>query len=242
MTDKVDTSRAIVLRGRLQNYRSERSTGDFLLSDIDRQSSGLAAVASALAGSGGAVGLASMAGTQEVMNKVQFEVDGKHVSGWLSWSIFKGGDDVEVVAEPLNNGTYRVFAILRPADRLVALYPHCSRGRWAHYKASTKWFFRVVMPFYLLVCLALIGAGDGGGATMENYLYVMGGGLLGCIVVYGSIAAHIASRFMRFVRMAENIFDVLGWKNVKSIDLPARSKAQRRRGDSPGLGTLYFRY
>lgn len=49
----MDTSRAMVLRGVLENLRKERATGDFLLSDLERSAAGLTAVASALAGSGG---------------------------------------------------------------------------------------------------------------------------------------------------------------------------------------------
>ncbi len=66
--------------------KRERSTGDFLLSDTERSTAGLAAIASALVDSGGAIGLASLAGTKEEADKVQFELDGKFFTGWLMWS------------------------------------------------------------------------------------------------------------------------------------------------------------
>lgn len=49
----MDTSRAVVLRGVLENFHKKRATGDFLLSDLERSAAGLTAVASALASSGG---------------------------------------------------------------------------------------------------------------------------------------------------------------------------------------------
>lgn len=135
----MDNSRVVVLRGTVSNFSKERATGDFLLSDADRSTAGLTAVAAALAGSGGAIGLASLAGTKEEADKVAFELDGKKVMGWLMWSPFKNGDEVEVAAELMRDGTYRAFAVLKPNDRTIALYPHCSRGRIAHYKNSIKW-------------------------------------------------------------------------------------------------------
>lgn len=92
----MDNSRVVVLRGTVSNFSKERATGDFLLSDADRSTAGLTAVAAALAGSGGAIGLASLAGTKEEADKVAFELDGKKVMGWLMWSPFKNGDEVEV--------------------------------------------------------------------------------------------------------------------------------------------------
>lgn len=145
----MDNGRAVILRGVVSNFSKERATGDFLLSDADRSAAGLTAVAAALAGSGGAVGLASLAGIKEEADKVQFELNGKKITGWLMWSPFKNGDEVEVVAELLRDGTYRSFAVLKPEDRTIALYPHCSRGRIAHYKNSLKWFFYGIRFYFL---------------------------------------------------------------------------------------------
>lgn len=71
---------------------------------------------------------------------------------------------------------------------------------------------------------------------------LMGGGGLISLVIYAIIAYRISRKFMPFVVMAEGIFQSLGWRDVKSVDLPARSKAARKAERRPGLGTLYFRY
>lgn len=55
MIGDMNIDKVVVLRGRLKNFKRERSTGDFLLSDTERSAVGLTAVASALVGSGGAI-------------------------------------------------------------------------------------------------------------------------------------------------------------------------------------------
>jgi hypothetical protein len=47
---------------------------------------------------------------------------------------------------------------------------------------------------------------------------------------------------MGFVKLAEGIFEGFGWRNVKSIDLPAITKRSKKPGDPAALGVLYFRY
>lgn len=239
----MDTNRAVVLRGVLENLRKERAAGDFLLSDLDRSAAGLTAVASALAGSSGAVGLASLAGAKEEADKVQFEIDGKQVAGWLMWFPFQDGDEVEAVAEPLRDGTYRTFAVLRPSDRTITLYPHCSRGRWAFFKNSAKLF---ALFFILMVCsmgaLMSLMFFSKGYDDWRGVAELISMASAGAFVIYGVIAVNIARKFMPFVNMTEGIFEVLGWEGVGRIDLPKRSKAARRAGGRPGLGKLYFKY
>ncbi|MCS6465993.1 hypothetical protein NX865_18805, partial [Burkholderia thailandensis] len=152
----MNNSQVVVLRGTVSNFSKERATGDFLLSDADRSAAGLTAVAAALVGSGGAIGLASLAGTKEEADKVEFELDGKRITGWLMWSPFNNGDEVEVVAELMRDGTYRAFAVLKPDDRIIALYPHCTRGRVAHYKNSLKWLI-IVFSFIFLGACGIMG-------------------------------------------------------------------------------------
>ncbi|CAK0316426.1 serine-type carboxypeptidase family protein [Burkholderia pseudomallei] len=239
----MDTSRAVILRGVLENLRKERAAGDFLLNDSDRSAAGLTAVASALAGSGGAVGLASLAGVKEEADRVQFEIDGKKITGWLMWFPFQDGDEVEVVAEPLRDGTYRTFAVLRPSDRTISLYPHCSRGRWAFFGNAAKIF---ALFFIFMVCSmgALIslmyfikGYDDWWGVAELIFMESAGS-----FIIYGLIAINISRKFMPFIYMAEGIFEVLGWERVERIDLPKKSRAARRTEGMPGLGKLYFKY
>nr|KUY54550.1 D-alanyl-D-alanine carboxypeptidase [Burkholderia oklahomensis EO147] len=148
-----------------------------------------------------------------------------------------------MVAEPLNDGTYRAFAILRPFDRTIALYPHCSRGRQAFFKNVAKLFLLffafVVFGFGGLLAVVFFVKGYGNWMSVLELISMVSGALF---VIYGIIAINIERKFMNFVRMAEGIFEVLSWEKVWRIDLPGKSKIARRVEGRPGLGGLYFKY
>jgi hypothetical protein len=129
-----------LLHGRISNLRKTRCSQDFFFSDVDRAKMGATAIAASLVGVGGvAVGLSGMAvDTTEEADLLEFDLNGETVRAWVWWSIFSEGNEVEVVAERIGN-TWQAFGIRRLSDKIVALHPHCSRGRFAHYRVSFKW-------------------------------------------------------------------------------------------------------
>ena len=237
---------AMLLRGRIQSLRKKRCCSDFVSTASDRASMCATAVGTGLAGLGGiAAGLGAMAmDTTEEADLLEFELDGKPVKAWVWVSVFKEGDEVEVVAEPDGDG-WRGYGIRRMSDRIVALHPHCSRGRYAHYKASFSWFVKIVGGLLLAAFAIEMLVAVTRGLTSQDLgifaLLAIAGGLLGALIL-GGIAYRISSRFMGFVRLAEGIFQVFGWPNVKHIDLPALTKKTKTSGDPGALGVLYFRY
>ena len=156
MANQIDLQNTVVLDGTLKNYTKERTSHDFVLNQGTRNQAGLTAVAAAMAGSGGAIGLAGLAGTQEIADKVSFEVEGMKAQGWLAWSPFEEGDEIEVVADQIGEDSYEVFAILRPADRMIALYPHCSMGRYAHYRRAFRLYCNSFAVLYLAGAIMLL--------------------------------------------------------------------------------------
>ena len=233
-----------LLHGRIGNLRKLRCSQDFFFTDADRAKMGATAVAAGVVGLGGvAVGLSGMAmDTTEEADLIEFELDGKPVKAWVWWSVFSEGDEVEVVAERWGE-TWQAFGVRRLSDRIVALHPHCSRGRLAHYRASFKWggiFFvsAMVVLYFISACFLIFR----GGIPVENLVIAL---LLGTSVSalgYGFITYRVARKMMGFVRLAEGIFEGFGWKDVKNIDLPAITKKGKKPGDPGALGVLYFRY
>jgi hypothetical protein len=205
---------------------------------------GTTAIAASLAGLGGvAAGLGSMAmDTSEEADLLEFELDGKPVKAWVWVSVFKEGDEVEVVAEPDGNG-WLGYGIRRISDRIVALHPHCSRGRYAHYRASARWWLSVsgglLLFMYVLIALFAIlqSVHDWVGLLQ---VCVSGGVILA--LIFALIAFRVSRNFLGFVHLAEAIFQVFGWPNVKNIDLPALTKKTKKPSDPGALGVLYFRY
>jgi hypothetical protein len=235
-----------LLRGRIQNLRKKRCRRDFVFTSGDRANMGTTAIAAGLAGLGGvAAGLSSMAmDTSEEADLLEFELDGKPVKAWVWVSVFKEGDEVEVVAEP-DSGGWMVYGIRRISDRIVALHPHCSRGRYAHYRASFLWFLKIfgciLVAAYLILAAISYFAGDSLADFGTLALGVVPGMLLSA-AIFGVIAYRISRKYFGFVRLAEGVFRAFGWQNVKNIDLPALTKKTKKPSDPGALGILYFRY
>lgn len=237
---------AKLLRGRIENLRKKRCRRDFVFTANDRTSMGTAAIAAGLTGLGGvAAGLGAMAmDTTEEADLVEFELSGKRVKAWLWVSVFQEGDEIEVVAEPDGDG-WLGYGIRRISDRIVALHPHCSRGRYAHYKASFSWFLRLTGALLVgsWLMLAIVAYFKSLPATdIIPFVLVTLAASVTAALIYGVIAYRIAKRFMGFVRLAEGIFHVFGWPDVKNIDLPALTKKSKKPGDPGALGILFFRY
>ncbi|KWB17898.1 hypothetical protein WL32_25725 [Burkholderia cepacia] len=233
-----------LLRGRIGNLRKSRCSQDFFFTDADRAKMGTTAIAAGVVGLGGvAVGLGGMAmDTTEEADLIEFELDGKPVKAWVWWSVFSEGDEVEVVAERWGE-TWQAFGVRRLSDKIVALHPHCSRGRFAHYRASFRWggvFFAAAMitAYFIIACFAVFK----GGVPIENLIITCALGTLVSALGYGFITYRIARKMMDFVRLAEGIFEGFGWKDVKNIDLPAITKKGKKPAEPGALGILYFRY
>ncbi|WP_318826749.1 putative type VI secretion system effector [Burkholderia cepacia] len=233
-----------LLRGRIGNLRKSRCSQDFFFTDADRAKMGTTAIAAGVVGLGGvAVGLGGMAmDTTEEADLIEFELDGKPVKAWVWWSVFSEGDEVEVVAERWGE-TWQAFGVRRLSDKIVALHPHCSRGRFAHYRASFRWggvFFAAAMitAYFIITCFAVFK----GGVPIENLIITCALGTLVSALGYGFITYRVARKMMGFVRLAEGIFEGFGWKDVKNIDLPAITKKGKKPGEPGALGILYFRY
>ncbi|MFX1765941.1 hypothetical protein PWP93_25800 [Paraburkholderia sp. A1RI-2L] len=244
MTINRQAPSTVLLRGRIHNLRKTRCSQDFFFNDLDRAAIGATAIAASLAGLGGiAVGLSGVTmDTTEEADLLEFELDGKPVKAWVWWSVFAEGDEVEVVVERWGD-TWQAFGIRRISDKIVALHPHCSRGRFAHYRTSFKWggmafAAAMLVIYFIMTCFAIFK----GGVPIENILITCALGTLGSAVIYAFITYRVSKKMMGFVRLAEGIFEGFGWKNPRSIDLPAITKKGKKPGDPGALGVLYFRY
>lgn len=235
----------IKLTGSIKNYRCTRAEASFVFTDSDKNAMGVVAVAAAIIGlSGPAIATAANAvSTEEDADYVEFDLDGKAVKGWVWRSPFKDGDAIEVAAEWRGN-YYEAAGIARPVDRIIALYPHCSRGRTKHVRNAVKWWLlgtTIFAALFAIVILMITGAdrffpvfmsNEGG----KNFIW------LGMYGFFGLMTFSLARKWMPFVCLAEKVFRTLEWPNASNIDLAKSSKAQRKREDLQEFGIFYFRY
>jgi hypothetical protein len=184
-----------------------------------------------------------MAGnSDEDADWVEFELDGKQVKGWLWMMPMRNGDTVEVVAEPTGNNHYVAYAVKRDGDDLLAVYPHATAGRRAHYRRSVKfWIGFSSFVYLLLLLMALLQQGWGIFLNQNEQIVLLSGALL-WIAVSGLIAFRSSRKLIGSVRIAEKIFKTFGWSDIENIDLRKTAREHRRENKLPNFGNLYFRY
>ncbi|WP_370682140.1 putative type VI secretion system effector [Comamonas sp. GB3 AK4-5] len=148
----------VLLKGCIENYRASTQQVNFFEAVVERKKMAAASAAAALAGMGGiAVGTALLGSDdmKEDCDLVEFELNGKKLEGYLWLSPFQEGDHVEVAAEPLADGSYFLYGMCRPLDKIIALAPHCTRGKIAHYWMSFRFLLRFFMAMWLFALISL---------------------------------------------------------------------------------------
>ncbi|AXQ08857.1 putative type VI secretion system effector [Xanthomonas oryzae] len=241
-----EKSDACIITGTLSNVKLENTTAEIFFSASDQ--GGMAAtgaVAAALGLSGAAAGMVamSMEEMKEPVSKVSFDVGGRHVEALLwNWP-FKEGDEVQVVAEPTKGGGYIGFAVLDPKEKIIVLYPHVSAGGRAHWKNVFKISSMVTSVIIFLMLAFMVVAYTFSKEMKFEAVYIVGGGAsLIMLAIATWVSYRIGNRFTPFIEMAEPIFTLLGWKDVKNINLRKITKGKMKPTDPPAMGDNYFRY
>ncbi len=229
------------LTGTIRDLKVTHGSASFFFTRSDQVKMGVVAIGTAVAGLGGpAIAIASNAGAmEEDADYLEFDLDGEPVKGWV-WRNppFRDGDVVEVAAQFVGEH-WEAYGIARPSDRTVALYPHCSRGRLRHYFTAIKsWiFWGGGFIAFVGIPLFYFTGGDRWYAIVEAWF------MLGALMLFfGAITFSLSRKWMPFVRVAENVFRVLGLPNPSRIDLVKSSRAQRKPDDPGEFGAFYFRY
>jgi hypothetical protein len=244
MKKQESNNSTILLRGAISGLEQSRRSHDFVLTEIQHHQIGVTAIAASVMGMGAAgIGLIGMAGSaEEEADWVEFQLDGKNMQGWLWMMLMRNGDDVEVVAEPMGNNRYVVYAVKRNGDGLLAVYPHATAGRKTHYRKSVKiWMWCTILAYLGVISIFVM---QNGLAILleENMQLFLPIGLAFCSAISAVIAFRVSQKFMGFVRIAEVIFKTFGWSDIENIDLRKTSRANRNEDKTPSFGNLYFRY
>ncbi|PPV03860.1 hypothetical protein XbrCFBP1976_21480 [Xanthomonas bromi] len=236
---------AQVLTGTLSNVKVTNTVSDVFFRAGDREGMAATGVAAAALGESGlAAGMTAMS-TEEMSDQVclvSFDLDGKHVEGMLwNWP-FKDGDEVRAVVEPAENGSYTCFAVVDPKEKIIVLYPHVSAGGRAHwYNVIRLSLLAGSIPTFIVLCVLVVIGEAIGVSLLAKPLFLVGCFLIGTALFF-VIGLNIGRRFKPFIQMAEPIFTLLGWKDVKNINLRKITKAKKKPTDPPAMGDSYFRY
>jgi hypothetical protein len=136
------------------------------------------------------------------------------LKGWIGYYKFNDGDQVEVVAEK-HDDHYEVYAMLKPSEQIISLVPLCFAGRNQAFK-----HYRLPMLLFYVICVLLM-----------NYFFfdfsvenlIIGFSTLGVIlgVAFFNVYKNLLASH---VMLAERIFTLLNWQDVKNINLVKISK------------------
>lgn len=202
------------------------------------------AIAAALGLSGPAAGMAMMSAEEmaEPVTRVEFQLGETQVEGLLwNWP-FSEGDRVKIVGKRVAGEKFFALSVLDENKRLIVSYPHVSSGSGAHWIGVLKYTLMFSLPSAAVFTIAVgIGSID---ETPLDWLFLewLIYTFAGCVFVSCIIGIRIGSRFTRYARMADAIFNSLGWVNGKYLNLRRITNLKKRAGDHPALGDTYFRY
>ena len=91
------------------------------------------------------------------LNSVQYfrcKLGNLTVQGIFCRAFFRNGDQVEVVVEPLEDGSYYAYALRRPIDHRLWLYPWAMKGTKANNKEAYKEAGTIMLLTYLGTSIA----------------------------------------------------------------------------------------
>ncbi|WP_288407041.1 putative type VI secretion system effector [uncultured Herbaspirillum sp.] len=251
MTDFIDIPNSNELQkltGQIQNFRKSRETANFFFTARDQSNMRLGAILSALIGdSGQAATLSNYASSIEgIGDYVQLELDGRALGGWLWGSPFKDGDYVEAAVRQQGN-YYELFALYKPEERTIALYPHCIRGTRAFLRIALKRTLFVNLILLTTVSLLILfGFNQPLTYGMEFFSSKEGMlGLLAGVLISTGCCLTMTWKWLPFAKLAEKIFRALDFPQPAEVNLSESTKRlttpDEDDEDEEDHG-LYFKY
>ncbi len=234
-------SNVVLVRGPIKDLVLSKIEKNYLRSESDDNASMLGAIALALTGNGGmAMGTLNAVGSGgEWVDLIEFEIDGQCTKGILWKFPFSEGDEVEVVAQRRSKHPWTCLSVRRVSDGLLAVHPHCSRGRQAYLLTCVKIMLIIGILFAGAMALMIrYQAGEDIGTTCLLTAFAFC--ICSFVVGFFSTVAYFKDR--QFIGLAELIFSTFGWSQPSWINLPRASKKRRKPEDKFPYGWTFFRY
>ena len=222
------------ISGKLESFRYERFREYFdadaypshSVPEITDGQRGTAAAAAIFAGSPG-LGAVMMAESESSNNSaeyVQGMINGQPFRGWVGVTRVQAGDEVDMIVE-WQHDHYEVYAIALPKERIVSICPKCDMGHIAHMLWRIKNMFiltAIIMFIFACVCLVKSLNEEGWGQLdfwKEYFVFLMM--MLGLVFIFiGAIAiAAYKACSSTYCKVAEEIFQLLGMKNIATVNL-----------------------
>jgi hypothetical protein len=208
-----------LIRGEVSSLQVRQDKEDFVFTAIDKTAGGVAAAGLAIGALAGAAtgALLSAEDTEERVDFFVCMVAGQRTCGRFGKVTFSDGDVVEVVGSP-GEECFHAYAVVRPADRTVWMYPHCGRGTTAYKRYSTVaiLLLSVLGPAFIFGLLDLVGSDN----PFDFAFWLESTAI--CALVSAAVLAFTSSRFTKFARLSNDIFTTLRFDKPDEVDLHKR--------------------
>ncbi|QYN47559.1 putative type VI secretion system effector [Gilliamella sp. ESL0405] len=154
----------------------------------------------------------------DYLNSVQYfrcKIGHLTVQGIFCRAFFRNGDQVEVVVEPLEDGSYYAYALRRPIDHRLWLYPWAMKGT----KASSKKAFKGAGIFTLCMFIGSLILY----LCLTQILWIIAIFIGTSLIFHGLIFLFLFWLYKNILgggsKEADKIFATLGYPEPKNVDM-----------------------
>jgi len=222
----------IKITGVIDNLQRWYGEENFVMGSGTKAVGGVAAISAAAGVTSAAAGLAGAAAsaainTSDTEDPVEFftcTLGDKKIFGRFGIVSFRKGDDVIMAVEE-HADYWEAYAVCRPKDRHIWMYPHCSRGIRAYWSVYTK---RIILGSLIISQIAmaamslffLFGNTPNWNLFLKMWIYFTPGSIGMLSVIFGVGTLYLS----KSAYLASTIFNALGFNNPNNVDLEKRLK------------------
>ena len=137
------------------------------------------------------------------------------VQGIFCRAFFRNGDQVEVVVEPLEDGSYYAYALRRPIDHRLWLYPWAMKGTKANDKDAFKEAGPITLGIFIVSLILIVITAD--------ELWILAIFLTTSIIFYGLFFLIYFWVYKNMLgggsKVADKIFATLGYPKPETVNM-----------------------
>lgn len=163
-------------------------------------------------------------------------INGRRFTGWLGCHWCYEGEEVELLAAPVGE-EYLVYAIHKPEEQSLCMTPGCYRGKNQARRAAVRIPLRVCYLCLAVVLITLLCC-DGMASFYDPIFYIFIAGTIVFLLVMCLLPAAWSiykHKPLPEETLSEEIFTLLGWKNVADINLDTLHKRRKKEWQRTGI-------
>ncbi|ORF44918.1 hypothetical protein B5800_10020 [Gilliamella apicola] len=154
----------------------------------------------------------------DFLNSVQYftcKIGNLEVRGIFCRAFFRNGDQVEVVVEPCDEDGYLAYALRRPIDHRLWLYPWAMKGSKANSRVALKSELIFILPVYFCILAEVIFVSKQLSTFIAGFCISTALCTLFFLITYFWYKKLLGGGS----KEADKIFATLGYPNPKTVDM-----------------------